>query len=89
MELEFNTNQKEQENFTLNIKDVILNICQLYISNQVIFHVVFPDGKPPLVLTRATTHEQQRFWTSIPQGRQKEAEEIGTLIAEHILSSQS
>ena len=60
---------------------------------------ITPDGsafwqmryllKKPLVLTRATGQDSDRFWTSIPQGRQKEAEEIGPLIGEYILSTQS
>lgn len=89
MELQFNDSEKILEKFTINFKDQVLKVQRMYISSQVIFHITFPSGKIPLVLTRATSHTHDRFWTSIPQGRQKEAEEIGPLIAEYILSVQS
>lgn len=37
-------------------------------------------GKTILVLTRATRENGKKFWTSIPEGRQHEAEIIGPLI---------
>lgn len=89
MELEFDNNIKDQEKFSLDFKGTTLKVRKLYVANQVIFHVEFSEVKPPLVLTRATDHNQNRFWTSIPQGRQKEAEDIGPLISNHILSTQS
>ena len=56
------------------------------ISGQVIYRVLYLDNRPPLVLTRALHANAHFFWTSIPEGRQAEAEEVGTLIAEHIKS---
>jgi hypothetical protein len=41
-------------------------------------------GQPPLILTRASDAKNERFWTSVPEGRQKIAEVIGELIADHI-----
>ena len=52
----------------------------------IIYRVLFPGRRPPLILTRADRFQADRFWTSLPQGRQKEAEEIGPLIAEFINS---
>jgi hypothetical protein len=37
-------------------------------------------GLTPLVVHRAKTFDGPLFWTSIPEGRQQEAEEIGKLI---------
>jgi len=42
--------------------------------------IVFPDGRPGLAITRATHADGHRFWTSIPEGRQTEAERIGAPI---------
>ncbi|WP_131538547.1 MULTISPECIES: hypothetical protein [Pedobacter] len=52
-------------------------------SNRV-FHVNFGGWKKPLVIAIGIGIRDQKFWTSIPQGRQAEAQEIGKLIAEHI-----
>ena len=56
------------------------------IGAQVIFRVTFSNKKSPLVVTRAIHSNAYKFWTSIPEGRQKEAEEIGALIAEYFKS---
>lgn len=37
----------------------------------------------PLVITRATGEDRARFWTSIPEGRQAEADQVGPLITRH------
>lgn len=44
-------------------------------------YMVALDGKT-LTLTKATRQEGHPFWTSIPEGRLKEAEAIGKLIDE-------
>jgi hypothetical protein len=47
------------------------------------FRIIFSNPGAPLIITRATHENAYRFWTSIPEGRQRQAEEIGTLIEEH------
>ena len=60
--------------FELDFHNGKIKITRHSIGTQVIFRVVFADKKPPLVITR--THSNiNRFWTSIPEGRQREAEE--------------
>jgi hypothetical protein len=88
MEIIFDQKQKAQDNFTLEFQDSLLNVRRIVIKNQVIFHVTFDNGKLPLVLTRATRHDLSRFWTSVPEGRQKEAEAIGPLIGDYFQSNQ-
>ncbi len=88
MEIAFEKNQQEKDKFTVSYGEQLLEVRRMYIANQVIFHIVFSIAKPALVLTRATDHNKNRFWTSIPEGRQPEAETIGPLIAEYILSNQ-
>ena len=38
----------------------------------------------PLMLIRVAATEDFHYWTSVPPGREKEAEEIGRLIDRHI-----
>ena len=59
-----------------------------FVGTQVIFRIVFSDKRPPLVITRAEHSNVHKFWTSIPEGRQKEAEEVGTLISEYFKNFQ-
>ena len=47
------------------------------ISGQSVYRVIFGNKTDPLVLHRATQFNASRFWTSIPEGRQELAEEIG------------
>ena len=53
------------------------------VAGEVVYHVQFPDKRQPLVLHRALDANARRFWTSVPEGRQQEAEEIGYLISEY------
>jgi len=50
--------------------------------------VTFSINRTPLVVTRALHSNAYRFWTSIPEGRQQEAEEVGALISEYFKSFQ-
>ena len=71
-------------NFELDHKGVKLKVQSFLLNGQQIYRVVFPDNRKPLVIARPLNANATRFWTSIPEGRQKEAEEIGTLIAAHL-----
>lgn len=51
-----------------------------------VYRVGFSDGRAPLVITRASGTEIGRHWTSIPEGRFKEAQEVGPVIEEYIKS---
>ena len=59
-----------------------IKITRHGLGSDVIYRVVFSNKIQPLVLTR-TRSNTDKFWTSIPEGRQKEAEEIGLLISEY------
>ena len=50
-----------------------------------IYRVIFADKRPPLVMTIAEKRNGKTFWTSIPEGRQTEAEDIARLIDQHFL----
>jgi hypothetical protein len=49
-----------------------------------VFHILFMEKRKPLVITIAEAGGGKKWWTSVPQGRQKEAEEVGKLIADYI-----
>ena len=73
----------QPEKFAISYQDTVAHVEIHSISGQTIFRVIFGDNKAPLVLHRATQFEAKRFWTSIPEGRQKLAEEIGILIEKY------
>ena len=81
--------ENSQDIFELNFNDGKIRVQRHLVANQTIYRVIFSDKRTPLVLTRALTENVARFWTSIPEGRQWEAEEIGPIIAEHIKKNQS
>jgi len=76
------------DNFEIEVAGGKAKVQRHSISEQMIFRVIFLVKIPPLVLTHATRENGNRFWTSIPKGRQSEAEEIGKLIAEHFKPKQ-
>lgn len=53
------------------------------VNDQQIYRLTFDNDRVPLVITRAVTWHGE-LWTSIPQGRQQEAEEFGKLIADYL-----
>ena len=75
--------------FELDFKDGKIIIQRHYVSNQTIYRVIFSDKRNPLVVTRVLIDNAAHWWTSIPEGRQREAEEIGPLIANYIKANQS
>ena len=75
--------------FEIDFKDGKIRVQRHLVSNQTIYRVIFSDNRNPLVVTRALTENATHWWTSIPEGRQREAEEIGPLIANYIKSNQS
>ena len=53
-----------------------------------VFHIDFPQQLiRPLVITVAHDDEGVKFWTSVPEGRQEEAQAVGKLVANFIRSN--
>ena len=77
----------EAKHFELTFNDIKLRVQEHKISEQIIFKISFPDRRKPLVITRAQHFEAHDFWTSIPEGKQNEAEEMGTIISNHLKST--
>jgi hypothetical protein len=71
------------EEFQIDIDGFIIAVTSHLINGDELFHITCPDGRPPLVVNEAISGGRT-FWTSIPQGRQKEAEFFGAKIAEKL-----
>jgi hypothetical protein len=78
----------EQKLFELDFKNGKISVQCHLVNNQTIYRIVFSDKRAALVITKFLTENAPRWWTSIPEGRQKEAEEIGPLIAQYIKLNQ-
>jgi len=72
------------KSFELDFNGGKIKVAEHKIAGQIVFRIVFPDRRTPLVINRAEHFDAHSFWTSIPEGRQKEAEEIGALISNYL-----
>lgn len=70
--------------FELHFNEELLRIAEHEIKGKRVFYVNFSSGLKPLVIGVGLNLRDQKFWTSIPEGRQKEAAAIGKLIAVYI-----
>jgi len=61
-------------------------VTEAEIKEARVFHIAFLGVRKPLTITVSEDRKEKKFWTSIPQGRQQEAEEVGKLIATYIRS---
>jgi hypothetical protein len=57
-----------------------LEVIPKKVGGDWVYLVRFPDRTPILMLTHATKEKGGHFWTSVPEGRQGEAEQIGPMI---------
>ena len=54
------------------------------IKSAKVFHLVFAARRPSLNITVATDDDGGKFWTSVPEGRQEEAELAGKAVAAYL-----
>ncbi|MNL06575.1 hypothetical protein D3C87_1272150 [compost metagenome] len=73
----------ESENIEILIEGVKIVVSEHTVNDQQIFRLMFSDDRLPLVITRISS-VSGNLWTSIPQGRQKEAELFGKEISKHL-----
>jgi len=67
----------DANHFELEFEQGKMHISRHSIGSQVIFSVIFSNKKSPLIVTRVLQPNGNKFWTSVPEGRQREAEEVG------------
>ena len=78
--------QSNENHFELELNGVNMKVDRFSLPGHLAFRVVFSSERAPIVVARATDFNASRFWTSIPEGRQKEAEGVGALIEEYFNS---
>lgn len=72
--------------FEMEYKGSISRVTEAEIKSRRVFNIQFAGGRRELTITVGQTNEDVKFWTSIPEGRQEEADEVGKLIAAYIRS---
>ncbi len=73
------------ETFTITYKSKETKVEVVSIGGQILYNVKLEDTAR-LFVTRAKNFNANKFWTSVPEGKQKLAEEIGELIELHYKS---
>jgi len=71
-----------EDNFILDYNGVTMDVHRLNLPGYIAFSVHFSSKRKPIVVAR-TENEFKKFWTSVPEGRQKEAEGVGGLIEDY------
>jgi len=69
--------------FEIEVQGLKIAVYEHVVNDQQVFRLSFADNRKPLVVARVKTWNGDT-WTSIPQGRQKEAEEFGKEISKHL-----
>ena len=72
------------EPFTIKYGETLLKIHPMEeLQGRIGFTVYFSSKRKPIRVIRATDANGVRFWTSLPQGRQTEAEGVGKILEEY------
>lgn len=71
------------DQFEIVLNDITMKVSAHIVERDEIFRIEFSDGRPALIVHEALGGNRP-FWTSIPQGRQIEAEFFGARIAEYL-----
>jgi len=74
----------KDEKFSFESHGVIIMCQRLPLQGYVAYHVYFSSKRKPIVIAQARFQDSDARWTSIPEGRQKEAEGIGALIEQYL-----
>jgi len=72
------------EKFSFDSHGVIIMCQRIEIGKNIAYHVTFSSKRKPIIIARAKFVESSDTWTSIPEGRQKEAMGIGMLIDQYL-----
>ena len=80
--------KNKDQHFSFIVNSTTLDCERLSFPGYVAFHVTFSSNREPIVVARAKGMDAPFFWTSIPEGRQKEAEGVGKLIEDYLLEKE-
>ena len=73
----FDTND---EKFSFESHAVTITCQRLNIQGSIAYYVEFSSNRQPIIVAKAEFVNSPATWTSVPEGRQKEAEGVGELI---------
>ncbi|SDE62693.1 hypothetical protein SAMN05216464_10814 [Mucilaginibacter pineti] len=73
-----------EEPFVIEYEGKTAKVSEHHLQDMRVFRIIFNGTRKPLTITVAEKPGRKKWWTSVPQGRQKEAEEVGRLIADYI-----
>lgn len=80
----FNIND---EVFSFDAFGVIITCRRLPVAKRAVYYVTFSSSRQPITIARATFVDSDTRWTSIPEGRQKEAEGVGAMIDQFLANN--
>jgi len=70
--------------FDIHLNGQSVQVTVHTIKSARVFHLIYSHSKLPLNITIAENKDGEKFWTSVPEGRQEEAEFAGKVIAAYI-----
>lgn len=70
--------------FDVRIEDLVAHVSVHIIQSAKIFHLIYDNGREPLNMTIAVRDDGSKFWTSLPEGRQEEAELAGDAVTSYL-----
>lgn len=74
----------DPKSFEVELNGQMVRVSDHTIKSARVFHIIYPNRKPALNITIAENSDGGKFWTSVPEGRQEEAEFAGKVIAAYI-----
>lgn len=74
----------DDEKFSFETHGVVITCQRIEIGKNVAYHVSFSSQRQPIIITKAKFVDSDDEWTSIPEGRQKEAQGVGQLINDYL-----
>jgi hypothetical protein len=71
------------ERFEIKAPNLTFWVTPFTVKGEEIFRIEFSDHRPPLIVTEVLLNYKS-FWTSVPEGRQVEADYFGKCIEEYL-----
>lgn len=73
------------EPFSIRYGETILRVHPMdELQDRIGFMIFFSSNRKPIRVIRAIDANGVRFWTSVPQGRQQEAEGVGKILEQYV-----
>ena len=73
-----------EDRFSFEAHGVIISCQRVPVAKHAVYYVCFSSARQPITIARAKFVDSDARWTSIPEGRQNEAEGVGKLIDDYL-----